>query len=351
MESGWRQIFKNTGRISVALGLALLPFGCQFDTTVPLQNNPPHWSFDQTLRRTLLFPDSALCTLRVEDLNDTALAFRACFTDDSADTTCDNLGPWPWSCQWSEAALGERSIRCSIDPCCLGVFFGRFRISDNQGAAMVVPFSFSMVIADPFNRYPITPEFWTPEPLSDSTFIGFDFLNEKLKFAFSVSTDSTAANPASTGLRSRFALSGDMETSVQFQLRDDMREGFEVAFRISTSPSAGPWDGEKTGFLITGLPNQVRFTCSSINMQTDSRDVSRNFTEFGGYLSIARKTDSVTYQFIPGDPQLPMLPMNKFSFPADSAVFVHIRMSVTDRLRARHCLWSDFRVTKGRVRF
>jgi hypothetical protein len=348
MESGWRQVCKNTGHISVALALVLLHFACQFDTTVPLQNNTPHWSTDQTLRRTLLFPDSALCTLRVEDLNDTALALRACFTGDSSDTTCENPGPWPWSCQWSETTLGERSIRCSIDPCSLGVFFGRFLISDNQGAAMVVPFSFSMVIADPFNRYPISPEFWVPEPISDSTFIGFDFMNSKLKFSFSETNDSVAA---STGLRSRFALSGDMETSVQFQLRDDMREGFEVAFRISTSSSAGPWDGDKTGFLITGLPNQVRFTCSSVNMQTDSRDVSRNFMEFGGYLSIARKADSVAYKFIPGDPLLPVIPMNKFSFPADSAVFVYIRMSVTDRLRARHCLWSNFRVTKGRARF
>jgi hypothetical protein len=344
----WRSIFNACGRFAGVMALALIAPGCQFDTSIELRNNPPHWSVDQTLQRTLLFPDSTLCTLRVEDLNDSVLDFRACFTGDSADTICNNPGPWPWSCQWSDVTLGERSIRCLIDPCSLGAFFGRFRVSDNQGAAMVVPFSFSMVIADPFNRYPITPEFWVPEPLSDSTFIGFDFLNSKLKFSFSETTDSA---PASAGLRSRFALSGDLETSVQFQLRDDMREGFEVAFRISTSSSASPWDGDKTGFVIIGLPNHVRFTCSSVNMQTDSRDVSRNFPEFAGYLKIARQVDSVEYQFIPGDPQLPVLPMNKFSFPADSAVFVHIRMSVTDRLRARHCLWSDFGVTRGRLRF
>jgi hypothetical protein len=346
MASRWRLIGNITGRIVITIAVALAVPACQFDTTVPLQNNTPHWSTDQTLRRTLQFPDSDLCTLRVEDLNDTALALLVCFTGDSADTTCENPGPWPWKYQWSEVKPGERSVHCSIDPCSLGIFSGRFRISDSQGAALVVPFSFSMVIADPFNRYPISPELWVPEAIPDSTFIGFDFMNAKLKFAFSETADSAAA---STGLRSRFALSGDLETSVQFQLRDDMREGFEIAFRISTSPSGGLWDGDKAGFLITGLPNQVRFTCLSVNMQTDSRDVSRNFPDFAGYLKIARQADSVEYQFIPGDPQLPVLPMNKFSFPANTAVFVHIRMSVTDRLRPRHCLWSDFRVTKGRV--
>jgi hypothetical protein len=351
MAFGWRLICKITGRLAVVIAVALAAPGCQFNTAVPMNNNPPHWSVDQAIHKTLRYPDSTLCTLNVEDLNDTFLSIRACFTGEITDTGCTNPGPWPYSFKRSREELGARTIVFMHDPCLLGFYCGHIRFEDHEGAGMKVPFSYSAMLSDPLDTFPVSEVFWTPEPISDSTFIVFDFMNNKVKFAFPETGDSTGADPASTGLRSKFSISGDLETSVLFQLRDDMKEGFEVAFRISTSPSAGPWEGDKTGFLITGLPNHVRFTCSSINLQTDSRDVSRNLSDFAGYLKIARKADSVSYQFIPGDPQLPIIPMNKFWFPADTGVYVHMRMSVTDRLRARHCLWSDFRVTQGNLRF
>ncbi|MBN2036089.1 MAG: hypothetical protein JW768_05045 [Chitinispirillaceae bacterium] len=348
MASYWRLIFKSAGGIAVSHVIALMATGCQFSTDLAMNNNPPHWSSSQSVRQTVFFPDSTLCTLMVEDLNDSILSLSACFFKDSTDTICKNPSPWPWSPIWSEPALGIRSVCCGIDPCSLGVFWGAFLIRDDENEGMSIPFSYSVILSDPFDHFPISKEFWTPQPQSDSGFIGFDYLNNKVKFDFVESADST---PASTGVRTMFMVSGDLETSVQFKLRDDMRDGFEVAFQISTSPLAGHWDGQKTGFLITGLPTHVRFTCFSVNMQTDTRDVTRNFPEFAGYLSIKRQADSVSFLFVPGDPRLPVIPMNRFTFPGDSAVYVHVRMGVSDRLRTRHCLWSDFRVDRGMVRF
>ncbi|MBN1129287.1 MAG: hypothetical protein JXA71_09890 [Chitinispirillaceae bacterium] len=336
-----------TRRGAVLPALTLLVCACQFNTMVPMNNNPPHLGAHREVRATINYPDSALCTLSVEDLNDTALSLAACFFGDSTDTACIAYRSWPWSHHWSGALPGTVDLCLAVDPCSLGLFSGTLRIEDLVGAFIALPFGYAMQLSDPLNHYPVAANNWTIEPLPDSAFVGFDFPTNRLKFTFAENGDTA---PASTGLRTAFALAGDLETGVLFQLRDDMREGFEVSFFISTSPLSGPWDGEKTGFRITGQSSHVRFTCFSVTMQTDSRDVSRNFPEFAGYLNIARKADSIRYRFVPGDPQLTELPMNRFSFPADTAVYVHLRMSVTDRLRTRHCLWSDFGVIRGRVR-
>jgi hypothetical protein len=347
MASSWRLRCKTSGLISTAVAAALLSPACQFDTSLDLQNNTPCFNADTVFRATVRYPDSSLCTLRVQDLNDSALAFGVCFSRDSTDTVCPDPEPWPWQYHWSGDLPGTASLCLSLDPCSLGFFSGFFHIADTAGAACTLPFVYTVALTDSLNRYPLPPNIWEIEPAEDSAFVGLDFFNQKVRFSFPPTGDAT---PASTGLCSRFALAGDLETSIRFQLRDDMRDGFEVSFRISTSPLSGPWDGDKTGFAISGLQSHVRFTCASVNMQTDSRDISRNFQEFAGYLNITRRGDSVGYQFVPGDPQLPVIPMNRFVFPGDKAVYVHIRMSVDDRLRTRHCLWSDFRVKRGRVR-
>ena len=326
---------------------------CQYDTAIPLHNNPPQLVGSSAMTRTVLYPDSALCTLTVADLNDARFDVRTCIAADSSDTSCSS-GSCPWIGSYrcvNETASAHRLI-FGFDTCRMGLYCGHLHIADPEMAEIKVPYAFTMKTVDML-RDSIKSNFWMRG--ADTSFIIFNPENRQLEFLFNKVADSTSAQalgPAATGIRSLFRLSGDLETSIRFQLRDDMMSGFEVAFCISTSPLSGPWDGDIAGFYVAGLANHIRLTATSVKMQTDSRDIPYFAEQLtSGRLEISRKADTVGYTFYPGDPSLPPTVMNRCTYPADSAVFVHLRMSVDDRLRSRHCLWSDFEVTKGTIGF
>jgi hypothetical protein len=228
----------------------------------------------------------------------------------------------------------------------MGLYRGHLHINDPAKAGLKIPYSFAIKLDDPLTDS-LRRAFWTAD--YPASFITFNAENRKLEFLFD-KTDS--ATPSSTGISSIFRLSGDVRAGINFQLRDDMMSGFEVAFYLSTSSLPGPWDGDITGFFITGLTNHIRLTCTSIFMQTDSRDIPYFAGQVtSGRLVISRRADTVGFTFSPADSRWSPTVMNSLTFPADSTVFVHVRMKVDDQLRYRHCLWSDFEVTKGTLNF
>ena len=333
-----------------AAGAALM-CACQIATDLPLSNNVPQYNGPARITATAFYPDSALCTLSVNDLNDARLSVYACFCADTGDTSCNGKKLWPGSCRILDETLGPKQIVLGLDTCCMGTYCGHLHVEDRDRAAVRVPFTIMSLLVDSLNRFPVSAANWALQQDRDSAFIGFDYINKKLRFGFSVAADSTDTAAVSTGLRTCFSIGGDLSAGINFQLRDDMMSGFQVEYYLSTSPVAGPWEGDVAGVFITGLTNQIRFTATSINMQTDSRDVTRDASNFAGRFTITRSADNVDYAFTPGDPRSPPMQMNTLIFPADTAVFVHIRMKVDDRLRSRHCLWSDFEVDKGKLKF
>jgi hypothetical protein len=344
------QLLFRSARSRYALALCVAGLNsCQFNTDIPLHNNPPRLASLSAIKKMIFYPDSALCTLAVTDLNDTGFNVRVCIAADSSDTSCSiHSLPWLGSYRCVNLSPGTFNLFFGLDTCRMGLYCGHIHIEDPEMAGAKVPFAISFKAVDML-RDSIKSGFWMRD--SDRTDITFSPENGELQFLFSKASDSTSAlarSPAATGIRSQFKLSGDLETSIKFQLRDDMVDGFEVAFYLSTSPLSGPWDGDIAGFYVTGLTNHVRLAGTSIDMQTDSRDIPYFAGKFaGGRLLISRRADTVGYTFIPSDSSIPMTVLNRLTFPADSAVFVHCRMSVADRLRFRHCLWSDFEVTQG----
>ena len=333
-----------------AYALCVLCF-CQISTDLPLSNDIPHLVKQLTMPITLFYPDSMLCTLAVEDLNDTRLSMRSCAYKDTTDTICSNPGPWMGSCRWLNEGLGLKQAIVGFHANRMGRYWGHWHVEDSAGAGVKVPYDITILLEDAMDTFLRDTAVWAPPLPGDSGYIIFDHNNNKWKFSFPAVTGPDSLSPASTDLHTRFRVAGDLQTSMRFQLRDDMTSGFEVSFYLSTSPNAGPWEGDKTGFFITGNAGEIHFTSSSIEYQTYSMDVERRVSNLAGQLVISRKSDIMNYTYVPGDPGSPPVSMNSLTFPADTALFIHLGMKVDDRLHIRHCLFSDFEILKGELRF
>lgn len=335
-------------RIFIAAALVPACMCGMFSTDAPLQNNRPRIIGPAGLiKKTLQYPDSMVCTLSVCDLNDTQLNVHVCVGQDSLDTACTLIPPPAMGYLWLKNLPGTQEVALSFSTLAMGTYYGHVHIIDPDSAGLKVPYVISVLMNDSLRKH-LDPLFWITD--SNSSNITFSLtLSDKLQFLFQGTGDSTGDQ---TGIRSKFSIRGDLETSINFQLRDDMISGFEISYYLSTSPGTGVWDGDNAGFYITGITanSLVRFTTKSINLATESRELVRNTGQtIAGRLTLTRTGDTAGYSFTPFGESLNSLTMNKFYFPGDSTVYVHARMKVDDLLKTRHCFWSDFELKKGTV--
>jgi hypothetical protein len=311
---------------------------CTYDTDIPLSNSIPACQNLASINKHLFFPDSVICTLLVNDLNDTKLNLH--IQSDSQKIL--DFHPLATKYTLLEETFGTKSILLTIDPSDLGSFNGKLYIQDQQGALTSLPYNVVMQFFEPFDSHPRNSSNWQLYNSDDTSMVKIDFTDKKLLFVFD--TTQTRQN-ATTGIVSRFKLYGDFSISVDFRIRDEMDDGFETGFFVSTSSDTGRWSGDIAGIYLQGIQNRIRMECRSDNLQSFSKETDL----FSGQIAISRDSNKVSFFYHDGNPLQSPVPLTQLSYTSNDTVFIHIKMSVKDRKRCRHSLWNDLYVTRGRI--
>ena len=335
-------------------GIALLLAGsgipsCFFDADIPLRNDAPEFVDAEEVSRVLYYPESTICTLTVADRNDTIFSVSTlpCVVSDDDSSSCAtaSTADWPGSLIYLSGGYDEKRIVMKWASDSMGTFLGTLLLSDADGAVASVPYRIKRTFIDAFDGTMLS-DCWTSYTPDDSTRMGFDYVDGKLVFRFN-HKDAPASGRQTAGVVSRFSLPGDFYLSVDFRLRDEMDDAFEVGFFVSTSSDTGRWDGDKAGVFITGTGGRLRFECRSVDLQSYSFET----TQTGGELGISRTGSTISYYFHDGNPSVVPQPLVFQAFPADTGVVAHLRMTVDDVSKDRNCSWNDFCVTEGKIRF
>ena len=313
---------------------------CVYDLDIPLTNNHPKCTSHEQIETTVYYPDDFVANLSISDLNDETVTLSA-WACDTGESQCDSVIEvlWPGTYSYIKNGYGTKLITLSLDTNLMGIFSGMLIIRDSYNALSSLPYRVQKLFFEPFDTYPLSENYWKKYHQGETTTIGYHYVDKKLLFSFD-EDDSTKL--LSTGIISFFALSGDFHITIDFRLKDEMNDGFEIGFFVSTSSDTGKWDGDRAGIFIQGKQAQIRMECSSIEMQTYSRDL--NLTS--GELGISRQGQRLSYYYHDGNPLVsPESPISH-TYVYDS-VFVHLKMSVTDRTRNHHVSWNDFYITRG----
>jgi hypothetical protein len=313
---------------------------CTYNTDIPLSNSTPSCQNFTSINRQLFFPDSVVCTLLVKDLNDKKLTLS--ILSDSQQLQIPAFQPLKVNRTLLEETFGTKSILLSIDPSVLGNFKGIFLINDQNGAFTSLPFTINTQFFEPFDSHPLTSSNWQLYNSNDTSIIKIDFTDKKLLFIFDT---IQAKQITSTGIVSRFRLCGNFSISVDFRIRDEMDDGFETGFFISTSNDTGKWGGDVAGIYLQGAQNRIRMECRSDNLQSFSKETDL----FSGTIGISRDSSRVSFFYHDGNPMQSPIPLTQLSYTSNDTVFIHIKMSVKDRKRPRHSLWNDLYVTRGHI--
>jgi len=241
-----------------------------------------------------------------------------------------------------EETFGTKSILLTIDPSELGSFNGKLFIQDQQSAATSLPYNIGMQFFEPFDSHPRNSSNWKLYNSDDTSMVKIDYTDKKLLFVFD--TTQTRQN-TTTGIVSRFRISRDFSISVDFRIRDDMDDGFETGFFVSTSSDTGKWSGDIAGIYLQGTQNRIRIECRSDNLQSFSKETD----QFSGRIGISRDSSKMSFFYHDGNPLQSPIPITQLSYTSNDTVFIHMKMSVKDRKRSRHTLWNDLYITRGHI--
>jgi hypothetical protein len=331
---------KNILKLLVTINFILQWVSCTFNPDIPLINCKPSCQNLKSINKKLFYPDSIICTLLVKDLNDKR--FNCTAHPDSQELPMPDLQAWTGNCTLLEETFGTKSILLTIDPSVPGSFNGTLIIQDQQSAFTSLPYNIEMQFLEPFDSHPRSSSYWQLYNSDDTSMIKIDYTDKKLLFVF----DTTQARQnTTTGIVSRFKLYGDFSISVDFRIRDDMDDGFETGFFVSTSSDTGKWSGDIAGIYLQGAQNRIRLECKSDNLQSFSKEVDL----FSGKMGISRDSSRVSFFYHDGNPLQRPLPLTQLSYTSGDTVFIHIKMSVNDRKRPRHSFWNDLYILKGHI--
>lgn len=331
----------NKSRLSGGVLTVLLLISCTRDTDIALTNCAPSCVNMTSISRTLFFPESTVCTLLVKDLNDKRFSCSI-LQDPSISHSPGNIQEWPGTFKLLNETFGTKSILLTINPKKPGNYNGVLLIDDNHNAFTSLPYTITAQFYESFDSRPLLYHNWQLYNSNDSSTVKIDYPDKKLLFIFDT-TQSSLCN--TTGIISRFKLAGDFRISIDFRIRDDMIDGFETGFFVSTSNDTGKWSGDIAGIYLQGNQNHIRMECKSVNLQSFSKEVGI----FNGNLCISRDNRNITFCYHDGNPLQNPIPIARFTGSPEDTVFIHIKMTVKDRKRLRHSLWNDFYITKGTI--
>lgn len=316
---------------------SIVLFSCVFDPDIALVNDKPQCTSHRSIVKCIYYPESIVCTLSVTDLNDASLKALVCPESDSSLSSASDTFLWYGNCTLLQENYNIKKLAISLDTNLMGLYSGVLLITDSYGAYAGLPFEINNIFCDSFDS-PDLSGYWNNYITGDTNAINFDFTDRKLQFLFSESD-----NILSDGIRSAFRISGDFSITVDLKLRDEMTDGFETSFFISNSQDTGRWGVKTGGIFLSGKQNQLILECRSVNLQSYIIDEDRN----SGKLGMTRQGSKLSFFYTDGDPRIKPQPITTHEYYADSAVYVHLRMKVSELSKTRHCLWNNFMVVKG----
>lgn len=315
-------------------------FSCIFNTDISLENDIPQCISHRVISKNLFFPENNICTLTVEDLNDSRLQLLVCPGNDYAvDNKLTDTVPWYGNCTLLQETYDKKELWLTLDSNFLGLYTGTLIIKDAHNSCFSLPFTINKIFCDSFDS-PILSRHWSKYSENDTESIGFDYTDHKLQFKF-----SQLHKLMTTGVRSTFKIGGDFRISVDIKLRDEMLDGFETGFLVSNRPDTSRWGASTGGIFLYGKDNQLSIECRSNNLQSYIMDESRSC----GTFEITRQGSKLIFYFSDGNNKFHPQSITTHSYDQNSEVYIHLRMKVLDNYRNRHCLWNNLTVHHGYI--
>lgn len=315
---------------------------------VPLQNNIPFILNDTCVNKTLYYPDTIVCTLQVEDLNDTIFQVASIVYDTLQDQSIiyDTID-WPGNAIQLEKEYSTKQIVLTLPGSEMGKYLGTLLVIDEEEASVTIPYHVTKVLRDTFNVFSPDSGIWKMYREDDSALIKPDQIlsNYILKFLL----DSLHIRK-STGMRSKFALKGDFCININFgliELAFDKLNGVEVTFIISTSPDTIQWSGIDAGLYLHGVHNKLQIRAAK------GIDATLKYiTYYSGNMRIEKKDTVVSLYCWQGNPLIVPKSLINVSFsPEDTLFYIHLKMSVDTLDYSRHCIWDNFSLENGEMIF
>ncbi|MDD5675870.1 MAG: hypothetical protein PHC61_16995 [Chitinivibrionales bacterium] len=295
---------------------------------MPLKNDVPKIALDpDSIIKTLIYPDSVLCTLQVSDKNDTALFI-------------DSL--WPGSARQIQNTYYDKSIILSLGGARLGEFSGMSSVNDSRGVGDTFYYAVSKLFTDNFNRNTLGKwwQLYTPE---DSEYIKLKYRSQNdavLQFIFPFDSSKLGATNRA-GVYSTFSIFGDFSCTIEVTIFNGFYEGVETAFFVSTSRDTGQWAGDVAGIFISSGIAGMQLKCKSVNGQVSSKVSS--VTE--GTLGLRQTGDQMVYLYSPmGASRFDTLAT--FQYDVAETLCVHLRMIVKDTAQLRESYFDNFILSK-----
>ncbi len=315
---------------------------------VPLHNDTPTILNTSQLERVLYFPDTTVCTLAIEDLNDKSL-YLSCHTYDTItpDTILCDTQPWPGHFNQTNQTYDKKHLVLSLPQPDLTTYSGMLCIYDQEQASTTIPYCITKELRDTFNIHSPARNLWHTYRPNDTAHI-------KPMPILSTYTLQLILNEnqicRSTGLRTTYCIAGDFCINVKFGiigLSFDKLRGIRVSFNISTSPDTIPYSGIDAGLYIGSSFNKLQITAAK-----GFDLVSKYVNYFSGNMRIA-KSDTVVSLYCWDETSIePLEVMKRVTFsPKDSLFYVHLKMSVDNLDHTRYCLWDNFTISKGSLKF
>ncbi len=287
---------------------------------------------------TLIYPDSAVCTLLVHDRNDSILSVP------------EQNAPWPGYLKQPALNYAEKQIIPICTASAMGIrYSGTWYIKDRFGIPDSMNYNVLHTARDRFRGWKPDPSYWVPY---NENYLGSSIVIDRppdgpLNFSFSEGMKYNV-----TGMHSPYVLSGDFEIHVSYRLWSEESHDTDLWFVVSTGTDTS-W------FMLQDKYAGIRLAGGG---GAEWGDLGEGQTQSGGLdqvglagdLTIARTNGVLTFYHRPefaleshrlGDSTTTTL----FSFPHDS-LRVHVRFTTDDQgVRRGPCVIREYMVSKGMI--
>jgi hypothetical protein len=308
--------------------------------SIPLTNQAPRIVSHDLINDTIIYPETTICKLEVRDDNDSIIDFK--FEPNNIN---DYHAKDP-KIEYLSGNVGLKQYLLYLSGNEFGRLHGTLHFCDEQGKCNRNEVDVAKIFRDKFDTEQLNAIFWNMRTLRDTSFLQHDWASRSLRIHFDAD-DESEQEKMTAGIISKFRITGDFSIQIQFSLRDDMCNGFEAGFFVSSKPDTSRWNPEKTGLFLAGNENnRIRLVARSVDLQHASQEIPF----YAGRMEIRRSEENVSFKCHDVDPRSePVEIGDGFSIDGLDTVYVQLNMRIEDRKRARHSNWDNFVIERGKV--
>ncbi len=313
---------------------------------VTLENYIPYIKSPVAIERSLYYPDTIVCTLSVEDLNDSLFTVKS-IINDSFTTIQEGWDTvdWPGNYFQINKDFDTKELVLTLPGHTMGLLKGMLYICDTHDASDALPFSILRSLQDTFTIASPDTNLWVLYSPNDTAQITTEHYISNLMLQFKI--DSTSSD-LSVGLRGKFGIVGDFCVSVLFGLKENINDisNIDLSFFVSTSPDTGEYSGINAGFDIYSEKSLLHAKAGKgLSMK------SSIISFFTGNMCIERIDNEMSLYCWDENVQTNPEPLKTVTFPPTDTLYVHLKMSVDSKACKRICRWDNFVIERGQIAF